>query len=212
MNTSVVGWGLVLGLGLGAAGCAHHGQRPHSTISFIGNADPNKVPTDPADDHLGFVRVYDKAAMLNHTAAAWANENRYGQPNMAGPNAAARAKAERLARAELATCDRTVYFESGSAVLSPTSENKLRQVALCMSKAGGRATIVGRTDPQGGSAENLSLGAARANAVAAYLESIGVSPSEVGRVSLGDSGSTARVEAWPAERQAHVGVTSRRGN
>jgi outer membrane protein OmpA-like peptidoglycan-associated protein len=208
MNT-IVGWMLVAGptLSLGA-GCAHDGKRPRATIVAVGNADPTQVPRDPAHHRMGFVRVFDDATAINRPAAARENENKYGQLNMIEPNAD-RAKDKRLARAYAGACDQTIYFGSGSSALSPRAKSELRDVARCLSNETGHATIVGRTDPSGTSAGNLTLGTARANAVANYLESLGVAQNELAKTSLGESGASLSLKSWATDRQANVEIDRR---
>lgn len=74
--------------------------------------------------------------------------------------------------------NRTVEFESGSAMLAPRGRAILDEMSAALSKIGSvRVELIGHTDDLGQPAANLALSLARAEAVKAYLVSKGL-PSD----------------------------------
>lgn len=85
-----------------------------------------------------------------------------------------------------ALANRIIEFQSGSAVLTPTGQSILNEMATALSKVGGRAVkIIGHTDDQGVPATNLALSLARANAVKTYLIEKGLRPDLLAAQGLG---------------------------
>jgi OOP family OmpA-OmpF porin len=87
-----------------------------------------------------------------------------------------------------ALANRIIEFQSGSAVLTPTGQSILNEMATALSKVGGRAVkIIGHTDDQGGPATNLALSLARANTVKTYLIEKGLRPDLLAAQGLGST-------------------------
>ena len=71
--------------------------------------------------------------------------------------------------------NRTIEFESGKTMLTPSGRAILDEMAAAMQKLAGRKVeIIGHTDNQGLRASNQSLSQARAEAVKFYLSSKGI--------------------------------------
>lgn len=76
---------------------------------------------------------------------------------------------------DLALANRTIEFESGNAVLTPTGRQVLDGLAPVLRNLSGRRfEVTGHTDAQGSRPQNIALSAARADAVKAYLAGKGV--------------------------------------
>lgn len=87
-----------------------------------------------------------------------------------------------------ALANRIVEFQSGSAVLTPVGQNILNEIAVALSKVGGRSVrIIGHTDDQGIPATNLTLSLARANAVKTYLTQKGLHAESMTTQGLGST-------------------------
>ena len=91
------------------------------------------------------------------------------------------------ATAELPECsDVRVHFDFDSSLLRPDDASLLQGRARCfLNNAGLRVTITGHADERGTEDYNVALGSRRADAVAKYLEALGVSKSQVKTVSYG---------------------------
>lgn len=84
--------------------------------------------------------------------------------------------------------DRIVEFESGSAILTPTGQKILDEMALALNKVGNKSVrIIGHTDSQGNATTNLGLSLQRANAVREYLVNKGVNRSLLSTNGLGST-------------------------
>ena len=84
--------------------------------------------------------------------------------------------------------DRIVEFESGSAILTPTGQKILDEMALALNKVGNKSVrIIGHTDSQGSATTNLGLSLQRANAVREYLVNKGVNRSLLSTNGLGST-------------------------
>ncbi len=82
--------------------------------------------------------------------------------------------------------NRTVEFESGSAVLTPAGQSILDEVVAVLKKMQGRKVdIVGHTDSDGARSANIALSLARAEAVRLYLRDHGIDPSTLQASGLG---------------------------
>lgn len=83
-------------------------------------------------------------------------------------------------RVDAALAHRIVEFEPGSAVLSSQGVAVLDQLApVLLTLSGRQFEVVGHTDSQGVRAQNITLSAARAEAVKAYLVRKGVAAESV---------------------------------
>lgn len=131
------------------------------------------------------------AAAIADTAAARADQ------------AAAEARTAAL-RAELAGYEqektalgvmlilRDLQFSSGSAVLGAGAQGRLAPLAAFLAKQpDAKIQIAGHTDSQGSEASNMDLSARRAQSVAAYLHSTGVSLTRINAIGMGETAPTA---------------------
>jgi outer membrane protein OmpA-like peptidoglycan-associated protein len=131
------------------------------------------------------------AAAIADTAAARADQ------------AAAEARTAAL-RAELAGYEqektalgvmlilRDLQFSSGSAVLGAGAQGRLAPLAAFLAKQpDAKIQIAGHTDSQGSDASNMDLSARRAQSVAAYLNTTGVSLSRINTMGMGESAPTS---------------------
>jgi peptidoglycan-associated lipoprotein len=111
---------------------------------------------------------------------------------------------------ELPTAD--AYFSFDSSHLTSDDRSPLDGVATCFTQgplSGRGIKLVGRADPRGASEYNLTLGQARADAVAGYLEARGVSPAKAATTSRGalDAVGTDE-ETWARDRRVDVLLTN----
>jgi outer membrane protein OmpA-like peptidoglycan-associated protein len=112
---------------------------------------------------------------------------------------------------EAPSLDLNVVFRSGSADLSPAATGMLSRLGKALqnpSLAAYRFKIEGHTDTVGSPDQNKALSQARAEKVAAFLESrFGVAPDRLEAVGLGEEGllvPTPDQTAEPRNRRVHV--------
>lgn len=87
---------------------------------------------------------------------------------------------------------RDLQFTSGSAVLGAGAQGRLAPLAAFLAKQPeARIQIAGHTDSQGSDASNMDLSARRAQSVAAYLNSTGVSLNRINSLGMGETAPTA---------------------
>ena len=80
-----------------------------------------------------------------------------------------------------------VFFPTGSHKVSAEGKRMLQAVAEKLKgKVRADVTLVGHTDDAGSAEFNVALAQRRVEAVAAELESLGVSPRQIRRISYGD--------------------------
>lgn len=85
-----------------------------------------------------------------------------------------------------ALANRIIEFEPGSAVLRPTAQPILDEIASAMTRLKGRRfEVIGHTDAMGARAANVSLSLARAQAVKSYLVSKGLPADSLAISGLG---------------------------
>lgn len=80
----------------------------------------------------------------------------------------------------------TVYFAFDSSQLSGDARDKLQDNADCIKDRGDPVEIEGHCDERGNNEYNLALGERRARSVYDYLESLGVSTSNMSTISYGE--------------------------
>jgi len=97
-----------------------------------------------------------------------------------------------------------VLFPTGSAVISASYKQKLRELAEKAPSFGNyRISVLGFADPKGNAAANEKLSAKRALAVSNYLRQTGhIEPGRVLSPSAMGEGTTAPGEAAPAGHDA----------
>ncbi|HEY4012972.1 MAG TPA: OmpA family protein [Polyangiaceae bacterium] len=104
--------------------------------------------------------------------------------------------------------DADAYFAFDSAHLASFDHAPLDAVAICFTSGpmrGRKLHLVGHADPRGMPEYNMTLGQSRADAVAGYLTSKGVSSANVGSTSRGAQDATGRDETgWSHDRRVDV--------
>lgn len=104
--------------------------------------------------------------------------------------------------------DEDAYFAFDSSKLTAFDEGPLDQVATCFARgpmAGRKLRLIGHADPRGGSDYNMTLGQARADAVAQYLGVRGVRPDHAMTTSRGAMDATGQDETgWAHDRRVDV--------
>ena len=91
--------------------------------------------------------------------------------------------------------DEDAYFAFDSSKLTAFDEGPLDQVAVCFTRGpmmGRTLRLVGHADPRGTADYNMTLGQARADAVAAYLGERGVRPEHATTTSRGAMDATGK--------------------
>jgi outer membrane protein OmpA-like peptidoglycan-associated protein len=87
---------------------------------------------------------------------------------------------------------RDLQFTSGSAVLGAGAQGRLAPLAAFLAKQPeAKIQIAGHTDSQGADAANMDLSARRAQSVAAFLASTGVSVSRMNAIGMGETVPTS---------------------
>lgn len=82
--------------------------------------------------------------------------------------------------------NRTIEFETGSALLTPQGRAILDQMAVALAHISDKAVeIIGHTDNSGSRASNIALSQARADAVKGYLVAKGVAPRSMTTLGVG---------------------------
>ena len=132
------------------------------------------------------------------------------QPPTTVPNASTASNVS-IAADILRACDiadRNAYFAFDSANLAEFDLGPLDDVATCFIRgpmSDRKLQLVGHSDARGAAEYNMALGQARAQAVADYLVSQGVSPANVPSTSRGAMDATGRDETgWAHDRRVDV--------
>ena len=103
----------------------------------------------------------------------------------------------------------TVYFDLDSYRLDASASDALGGLAPCLAELGQALVIEGHTDERGTSDYNLALGQRRAEAVARYLASYGISKSLIKTVSYGEEQPAEYGHgegSWSANRRVELTV------
>jgi len=104
--------------------------------------------------------------------------------------------------------DADAYFAFDSSRLTAFDDGPLNAVATCFSHgplAGHHARLVGNADPRGAPEYNMTLGQSRADAVASYLSTRGLSRTAVTTTSRGAMDATGHDETgWAHDRRVDV--------
>ncbi len=80
----------------------------------------------------------------------------------------------------------TVYFSFDSSSLSDSARDTLQSNADCIERRDQSVKLAGHCDERGNNEYNLALGERRAQSVADYMESLGVSSSQISTISYGE--------------------------
>jgi len=125
--------------------------------------------------------------MLRHTLMAVAAAAAFAMPHSAAAQAA---------------CGATIYFPSGSTALSPQMQQALQ--TLMQQNPGAAFNVTGYADPTGSAALNQRLSAARANAVAQYVQRISPSSQVQQAVGAGEVSTTGGAAANAQARRVEI--------
>jgi peptidoglycan-associated lipoprotein len=118
-----------------------------------------------------------------------------------GENALADALAECLGS--------TLYFDLDAYRLDGSNQDSLGNLAPCLAKLGESLVVAGHTDERGSTDYNMALGQRRAEAVARYLTSYGVSEDLIKTISYGEESPADRggsESSWAANRRVELSV------
>lgn len=111
-----------------------------------------------------------------------------------------------LQACHIATAD--AYFPFDASRLTQSDRTPLDAVAVCFSRgplSGHKMKLVGRADPRGENDYNVTLGQARADAVAGYLDKHGLTSSQTQSTSRGAMDATGTSEpGWAKDRRVDV--------
>ncbi|MGH7439956.1 MAG: OmpA family protein [Polyangiaceae bacterium] len=111
-----------------------------------------------------------------------------------------------LQACHIATAD--AYFSFDASTVTQSDRSPLDAVAACFSNgplSGHRMKLVGRADPRGESDYNVTLGQARADAVAGYLDRHGLTAAQTATTSRGAMDATGTSETgWAKDRRVDV--------
>ncbi|HJN77961.1 MAG TPA: OmpA family protein [Myxococcota bacterium] len=103
----------------------------------------------------------------------------------------------------------TLPFDFDSARLIPVTNDRLQELAPCLSKVPGSIRLEGHCDERGTTEYNLALGERRANTVQRTLVGLGISPDRISVVSYGEERPVAfghDEASWAANRRVELRV------
>ena len=104
--------------------------------------------------------------------------------------------------------DADAYFSFDSSRLGAKDIGPLNSVAACFTSGalkGRSLRLVGRADPRGATEYNMTLGQARADAVAGYLDTRGMSNGKIQSTSRGALDAVGRDDpGWARDRRVDV--------
>jgi len=131
------------------------------------------------------------------------------------PAQAATSGTIQIAREILSACgisEADAFFPFDSSRLEQMDIKPLNDVATCFTTGpmkGHAMKLVGRADPRGAPAYNVTLGQARADAVQKYVANRGVGPGNVQSTSRGAMDATGSDEAgWARDRRVDITLGS----
>ncbi len=200
---------LVLGLALGAGACAKgdhtdlaspsSGMAPHQpNYVIMASIEEGEMAAKTGPDHV----VAEGEAPTAPAHQPWTDPTMDSAPTGFEIEASL-AEACQIPKAE-------AFFDTESSDLHPTAQAALKAMYDCFSTGpmkGHRLAIVGHTDPQGSAKYNKSLGQKRAEAVAAYLEGLGMAAEQMEPGSAGESEAHKDDPAmWPYDRKVVLDI------
>jgi peptidoglycan-associated lipoprotein len=104
--------------------------------------------------------------------------------------------------------DAEAYFSFDSSAVTAKAKSPLDLVATCVTRgplSGKSLRLIGHADPRGGPDYNMTLGQARADAVATFLTTMGVERAHTSTTSRGALDATGTNEAtWAADRRVDI--------
>lgn len=133
------------------------------------------------------------------------------EPQPTTPTLAVSEDILRACQVNLDAIDKAPKFGFDQHVLQAADLTVLNQIGDCfvtgpLKDAG--LSLVGRADPRGSVAYNQALGMKRADAVATYLERLGVDPGRIAKTSRGKLDARGRDETtWAIDRRVDVLLT-----
>jgi peptidoglycan-associated lipoprotein len=129
------------------------------------------------------------------------------EPSAAYESDFVRISPEIVAACKLSSTAQAPKFNTDSAELRPEGRERLGQVGECFRTGplkGRELSLVGRADPRGSDAHNLTLGVQRAKSVGTFLESQAV-PHEAIRISSqGELKAGEDPSLWQKERRVDL--------
>lgn len=161
---------------------------------------------------------------LGTSALACADKPPASSPANSGTSSAAKASGPHLGdtvaidakvqeKCALPRVEERPTFEFDSSSVTEREKPVLAALARCLTEGalrGQRLRLVGRADPRGEVEYNMSLGSSRAEAVAAYLRSLGVTNAQLGITSRGELDARGHDErTWAEDRRVDVSLAPR---
>jgi len=104
---------------------------------------------------------------------------------------------------------RDIFFDLDSAELTNEAQRDIEENAEALGDGSVSITLEGHCDEQGTAEYNLALGQRRAQAVFAYLSSLGIATSRIAVISYGENiplVPNSTEEAWAKNRRVHFGI------
>ncbi|MCP4675385.1 MAG: OmpA family protein [Deltaproteobacteria bacterium] len=96
----------------------------------------------------------------------------------------------------------TLYFDFDSSEISGTMRNTIESNYHCLTKRGGRVTLVGHCDSRGTTEYNMALGERRARVVSKVMRALGMESSSMRIISKGEEEATGHSEdGWSKDRK-----------
>ena len=114
-----------------------------------------------------------------------------------------------IPRAEGEGVLRDILFDLDSAELSSEAQQDIEENAEALRDGSASISLEGHCDEQGTAEYNLALGQRRAQAVFAYLSSLGIATSRIAVISYGENiplDLKSTEEAWARNRRVHFGI------
>ena len=114
-----------------------------------------------------------------------------------------------IPRAEGEGVLRDIFFDLDSAELTSEAQRDIEENAEALGDGSASITLEGHCDEQGTAEYNLALGQRRAQAVFAYLSSLGIATSRIAVISYGENiplDPKSTEEAWARNRRVHFGI------
>jgi peptidoglycan-associated lipoprotein len=114
-----------------------------------------------------------------------------------------------IPRAEGEDFLRDILFDLDSAELTNEAQRDIEENAQALGDGSASITLEGHCDEQGTAEYNLALGQRRAQAVFAYLSSLGIATSRIAVISYGENiplDPKSTEEAWARNRRVHFGI------
>mgnify|MGYP006267748663 CR=1 FL=1 len=174
-------------------------NRPHRptlllraiSVTFLAMA----LGCSTAKDKGKMVRESGALDTLDDLSVARHREQRYGEGS--------------IPKAEREGLFFDIRFEQDSAELTPDAQQIIATNAKILSDSSFAVTLEGHCDERGTTDYNLALGQRRAQAVLAYLVSLGIPSSRLATVSYGENiplDPRPSEGAWALNRRVHFGI------